>query len=95
MSTPQPGHPACQLADALGAEAQDILQEVAQLLSDTPDEQLFGDTEFAVRDRILRLVATAYQARLAQKKSATSAPASTAPTVDGPPPSTATAAERP
>jgi hypothetical protein len=87
--------PAGQLAEVIRAQADDILQEVAQPLAEVPDERLFGDTEFAVRDRILRLVAAAYQARLAQKKSATSAPASTAPGADEPPPSTATAAERP
>jgi len=84
-----------QLAEVIRSEADDILQEVAQLLAEVPDEQLFGDTEFAVRDRILRLVATAYQARLAQKKSAMSVPASTVPSADKPPPSTATATDNP
>jgi hypothetical protein len=93
MATPlPPDSSARQLADAIHAAADDILQEVAQLLNDLPDDELFGDNEFVVRDRILRIVGAAYQARLAQKKMATSVPASTAPTAAKPPASTATAA---
>jgi hypothetical protein len=84
-------HSARQLADAIRADADDILQDVAQLLNDLPDEQLFGDNELVVRERILRLIATAYAARLAQKKTATSAPASTVRTADKPPASTTSA----
>ena len=86
-----------QLAAAVAADIQEqaeaIVQEVADLLAAVPDAQLFGDTEFLVRDKVLQLVAHAYQARLAQKKTATSAPAATAPAADEPPPSTATARE--
>jgi|SRR5215204_2113456 len=97
MSTSSPTHSAAaqQLLDAMRGEAEDILQEVAQLLADVPDEHLFGDNEFVVRDRILRLVAAAYSARLAQKKMATSAPVSTVPTADKPPASTTSAPDNP
>jgi hypothetical protein len=54
---------ASRCADPIAAElrqlADPILADVAQLLADVPEDQLFGDTEFAVRDRILRLVAAA------------------------------------
>ena len=86
---------ASRCADTIAAElrqlADPILADVAQLLADVPEDQLFGDTEFAVRDRILRLVAAAYAARLAGKKTATPAPASSAPGAGNPPPSTASA----
>jgi hypothetical protein len=94
-SSPSNAAAAQQLVDALRGEAEDILQEVAQLLADVPDEQLFGDNEFVVRDRVLRLVAAAYSARLAQKKMATSAPASTVPIADKPPASTTSAPDSP
>ena len=96
---PPPTSEQQQLAAAVAADLQDqaaaIVQEVANLLATLPDAQLFGDTEFLVRDKILQLVAHSYQARLAQKKMATSAPASTAPAAEVPPPSTATANETP
>jgi len=91
--TPEQVAQAQQLAEDIRSQAEDILQEVAQLLSDTPDEQLFGDREFVVRQRILQLVSRSYAARIAQKKTATSVPASIARTADEPPPSLATASE--
>jgi hypothetical protein len=61
-----------QLAAAVAADLQEqaeaIVQEVADLLAAVPEAQLFGDTEFLVRDKVLQLVARAYRARLAQKK---------------------------
>jgi hypothetical protein len=91
MTAATPPGPADTIAAELRKVADPILAEVAQLLADVPEEQLFGDTEFAVRDRILRLVAAAYAARLAGKKTATAAPASRAPGAGNPPPSTASA----
>lgn len=89
--TPEQEAQAQQLAADIRAQADEVLREVAQLLNDTPDKQLFGDTEFAVRKRIMQLVARSFTARLAQKKTAASAPASTARSASEPPPSTATA----
>jgi len=91
--TPEQQRLAAAVAADLRDQAAGLLQEVADLLAAAPDEQLFGDTEFLVRDKILQLVARSYQARLAQKKTATSAPASTAPGAEATPPSTATASE--
>jgi hypothetical protein len=92
--TPQQTEQARQLAADIRVQAEAIFREVAEILSTVPDEQLFGDTEFAVRDRMLRLVAHAYTARLAQKKTATSGPGSTVRGAGGRPGSTATGGER-
>jgi hypothetical protein len=83
--TPQQQAHARLVAAELEALSAEVLREVADLLAATPDEQLFGDTEFAVRQRVLKLVAASFSTHLAQKKTAMSAPASTVPTVSGPP----------
>lgn len=93
--TPQQEKQAQQLADDLRDQASEVFREVSEILSTVPDEQLFGDTEFLVRQKVIKLVADAYTARLAQKKTATSAAASTVPTASEPRPSTATATARP
>jgi hypothetical protein len=49
-----------------GTEAE--LRGLAKLLAATPDERLFGRTEFAVRDRALRVGAKALTAALAARK---------------------------
>jgi hypothetical protein len=82
-----------QVTEDLLQQAQPILADIAKLLVDTPDEKLFGATEFALRDKILKLVAVALNARLAEKKVATTEAASTALTATTPPPSTATGPE--
>jgi hypothetical protein len=81
------------LVDEIQSMSAEILQQVAELLNATPDEKLFGDTEFKVRDQILKLVAVSFNARLAQKKTAMSAPASTVLTADDQPNSKDTASE--
>ena len=74
------------LSDAQEAQAQKLAQTIAQAsyedilaiaraLVASDDASLFGDTEFRVRDAILRVAAKAYQQRLEQKKTATKAPA--------------------
>ena len=45
--------------------------ELAQLLVSKTDRDLFGKTEFEVRDLVLRLGAKAFQEHLQQKKTAT------------------------
>ncbi len=66
--TAQQESQAHQLADDLRDQAAAILGKVAEILSEVPDEKLFGDTEFLVREQVLKLVATAFTTRLAQKK---------------------------
>ena len=57
-----------------GTEAE--LRGLAKLLAATPDERLFGRTEFQVRERALRIGAKALTVALsARKKGATRAPA--------------------
>jgi hypothetical protein len=84
-----------QITQDLLQQAEPILADIARQLAETPDEQLFGDTEFALRDKILKLVAVALNARLAQKKTATKEVASTAPIATPLPASTVTAPDTP
>ena len=48
---------------------------LARLLVSKKDKDLFGPTEFEVRDRVLRIGAQAYEEHLRGKKTATKAPA--------------------
>src|SRR4051812_25767209 len=82
-----------ELAARITARSADAILDMARRLVATTDETLFGDTEFALRDRALGIVADAYAEHLPQKV-ATPLPPSTAPTADAPPPSTATARGR-
>ena len=88
--TPEQQQLAQELAQLIEVDAAAIIQEIAEILATTPDEQLFGDTEFLLRDRVLRILGRALNARLAQKKTVMLAPASSAPSAGKPPPSTAT-----
>jgi hypothetical protein len=69
-------HMYAQLKEAFDREAL----QLARLMASKPDAQLLGATEFAVRERVLRLgaevVHTALQER---KKGGTATPAPTAP----------------
>jgi len=56
----------------------DIL-ELARLLVSKPEHEVFGQTEFEVRDIVHQLGATALQTHLAEKKTVTGAPASSVP----------------
>jgi hypothetical protein len=100
MSLQQP------LSPELEAEAQELLTRLrtqtdadllalARLLVSKADCDLFGATEFQVRDLVHRIGAKALEARVAQKKTATKAPASSARTADKRPNSTATGPKRP
>lgn len=78
-----------QQAQALAARirtavAGDIL-ELARLLVSKPEHEVFGQTEFEVRDIVHQLGATALQTHLAEKKTATGAPASPAAAAARPP----------
>lgn len=71
-----------QLADALAGD----LDELAATLAATTDATLFGATEFAVRDLVLRLGAKAVQVAAADRaKKATTAAAGAAPPAPGRP----------
>jgi hypothetical protein len=62
-------------AAAIAQAAREDLLAIARDLVACEDASLFGETEFRVRDAILRVAAQALQQRLAQKKTATRAPA--------------------
>jgi hypothetical protein len=89
--TPDQDRQGRQLAEDIRLQSAEILQEVAELLAVVPDEELFGDNEFVVRQKVLQIVAAAYQARMEQKKMATTDRASTARTAAKPPASTGSA----
>jgi hypothetical protein len=48
--------------------------ELARLLVSKPECELFGKTEFQVRDLVLRVGAKAFQEHLREKKTATEGP---------------------
>ena len=91
--TPELEARAQELAARLRTRSADALLDMARRLVATTDETLFGDTEFALRDSALRLVADAYACHLPQKVG-TPPPPSTAPTAADGPPSTGTAKRR-
>jgi hypothetical protein len=65
-----------QLFDSLMAAAEHDLRAAAELLATKPDGQLFGATEFQLRDLVLRIGAKALQTAAEQrKKGGTSDPA--------------------
>ena len=65
-----------QLFDSLVASAEHDLRAIAELLATKPDHQLFGATEFQLRDLVHRLGAKALQTAAQQrKKGGTQAPA--------------------
>lgn len=82
-----------ELAKRIQARSSESILEMARRLVATTDDTLFGDTEFALRDHALGLVAEAYAEHL-PKKVATSARPSTAGSAAAPPASRATARRR-
>ncbi len=91
--TPEQESKAAQLAAEIQAMSADAIREVAEILSTTPDEKIFGDTEFVVRAHVMKIVANSFSAHFAQKKTATSDPPSPVHTVSEPPSSKGTATE--
>jgi len=75
--TPEQEAQADALAERLHAASKDEFLHLARLLVATPDHQLFGATEYQLRDHALHLVAGALQAALdgREKKTTTRAPA--------------------
>jgi hypothetical protein len=81
------------LARIQTATQQDLLQ-LARLLVSTEPRTLFGPTEFAVRDLVLGVGAKAFELHLAEKKTATREPASSARTASKRPSSRVTGRKR-
>ena len=57
-----------QLLESLKASTEHDLRAIAELLASRPDEQLFGQTEFLLRDLAHRLGAKALQTAAEQRK---------------------------
>ena len=64
-----------QLAAAIAAASHEEVLHLARTLVGSDPAALFGETEFQIRDLILRVAAKAYEQHLAGKKTATKAPA--------------------
>jgi hypothetical protein len=93
--TPELEVKAQELLARLRSQVDDELLALARLLVSKADRELFGDTEFQVRDIVHRLGAKAYETHLAQKKTATPVPASSARTANKVRNSMGTARKRP
>lgn len=57
-----------QLYESLKASTEHNLKAIAELLATQPDDQLFGQTEFDLRDLVHRLGAQALQTAAQQRK---------------------------
>ena len=88
--SPEQEQQAQALAARIRAAVDGDILELARLLVSKPEHEVFGETEFQVRDLVHHLGATALQTHLAGKKTATAAPASPAPAAAKPPSSRTT-----
>lgn len=59
------------LAQRIRELADEELLQMARLLVGKPDREIFGDTEFQLRDILLKVGAKALEEHLRQKKTAT------------------------
>jgi hypothetical protein len=73
--TPEQEVEAQVLADALTRATAEEFLTLARLLVSKSTHQVFGQTEFDLRDQVHRLGAKALELYLAEKKTATKAPA--------------------
>src|SRR5262245_8087874 len=88
--TPEQQAEAERLYQALRAATDADLRALSESLAAKPDAELFGRTEFEVRDRVLRVGAKAVEIALAgRKKGATTAAAAPARAAAGRPSSSA------
>ena len=82
-----------ELAQLLQEQSLETFLEISRDLVEATPEQLFGEQELKVRERLLALGVKAYQNLLEQKKTAMKAARSTVPTAAAPLDSTSTASE--
>lgn len=73
------------LAQRIRELAADEILHMARLLVSKPEREIFGETEFQLRDLVLQVGAQALEEHLRQKKTATTAAASTVPIATKPP----------
>jgi hypothetical protein len=77
------------LAARIRELADEELVQMARLLVSKPEHEIFGDTEFELRDIVLKVGAKALEEHLRLKKTATPAAASIVPSAGKPPSSMA------
>lgn len=79
--TPEQQTEAQRIYNVLRQAADNDLRDLAELLASKADNELFGATEFQVRQAVHKIGATALETALqGRKKGATMAPAAPAPT---------------
>jgi hypothetical protein len=88
--SPEQEAEALRLKEKLQAAMQDELLDIARTLVSKQEHEIFGDTEFEVRDLLHRGGAKMFQEHLHQKKTATSARESNARIANKQPPFTGT-----
>ena len=79
-----------RLAQRIHDQSRADILELARLLVSKPEAEIFGETEFQVREVVHRVGAAALEIHLAEKKTAIVAPASSALTASKPPSSRTT-----
>ena len=84
-----------RLAQQIQDVAREDILELARLLVSKRASDIFGETEFQVRDVVHRVGAKAFEVHLAEKKTATTAAALSVATASKPPSSRTTARKRP
>jgi hypothetical protein len=72
--TPEQEHEAQELEAKIRLVFEKEAAALARLLVSKDDKDLFGATEFEVRERVLRIGANVYEEHLRGKKTATKAP---------------------
>jgi hypothetical protein len=88
--TPEQQAQADRIRQALTQASVEDIRELAELLATKDDSNIFGATEFAVRDIVQRIGAKAIQTALEErKKGATKVPPTAVPTANSPPSSNA------
>jgi parvulin-like peptidyl-prolyl isomerase len=75
LLTPEQEANAQRLAELIRAATNDDFLHIARLLVTKEERNLFGETEFTLRDILLRAGAKAYETFLREKKTATEGPA--------------------
>jgi len=63
------------LEDKIRVAIEQEVSSLARLLASKDDKDLFGKTEFEIRDLVLKIGAKAYEERLREKKTAMKDPA--------------------
>lgn len=66
--SPEQQAEADRIKQRLLAAIEDEIQGIAELLASQPDHHLLGPTEFAVRDRVLKIGAKAIETALNERK---------------------------